>query len=347
MRNFLDVARRLERRPAGEQPSIDVEAFRRVFSAIAELNQVYAKANIDTDNIEAVFAAFEMGRLFDRLGSLPSDRVRQLSDDMRTLIVDTLEAEIKLVVETGQQSGLSTRIVPPRSYRTLAQMIDRTPGRNSIITFNYDLALDFALHWALHPIDYCLMPQPIHGATPLMKLHGSINWVACETCGIAAYQLPEYFKKYSWRDVYGGHVTLNMREHLRDAFSHCNGKKEMTPLLVPPTWSKAEHHHRLANVWRHAARHLSEARNIIVIGYSLPETDHFFRYLYALGTSSPVRIENFWVIDSASGADAQALDARFRSMLGPTAEKRYRLLEGMTFEQILPTLQQTFFPKPT
>ena len=130
MRNFLDVARRLERRPAGEQPSIDVEAFRRVFSAIAELNQVYAKANIDTDNIEAVFAAFEMGRLFDRLGSLPSDRVRQLSDDMRTLIVDTLEVEIKLVVETGQQSGLSTRIVPPRSYRTHGRVRHHTePGR--------------------------------------------------------------------------------------------------------------------------------------------------------------------------------------------------------------------------
>jgi hypothetical protein len=37
-------------------------------------------------------------------------------------------------------------------------------------------------------------------------------------------------------------------------------------------------------VWRTAAQHLSEAEHIFIIGYSLPETDQFFRYLYGLGT---------------------------------------------------------------
>ena len=55
-------------------------------------------------------------------------------------------------------------------------------------------------------------------------------------------------------------------------------------MIVPPTWNKTEYHSNLSHVWHEAAVELGSARNIYVFGYSLPETDSFFRYLFALGT---------------------------------------------------------------
>src|SRR5262245_40957241 len=290
MSNFMDVARRLARTPGAE---IDREAFERVFNAIAELQTVYAKANIDTDNIEAVFAAFEMGRLFGRIGSLSAEAVDGLPNDMRTLIVQTLETEMALKTAGSYQA---IRVEPPVAYarllQTLKPLIEQSNNHLAFITFNYDLALDYALYSACVRIDYCLRPQPTPPWVPVMKLHGSINWVACTGCQVAAYSLPEYFNKYRWHPSEPGQpVTLSVSSHLDDPFHECSVARETVPLLVTPTWSKAEHHKRVENVWRHAARHLSEARQILVVGYSLPETDHFFRYLYALGTVSTKRLE--------------------------------------------------------
>ena len=69
------------------------------------------------------------------------------------------------------------------------------------------------------------------------------------------------------------------------------------PLIVPPTWNKTMYHSNISAVWKKAAEELSCAENIIVIGYSLPESDMFFRYLFALGSISKTELKKFWVID--------------------------------------------------
>src|SRR5688572_12743675 len=126
-----------------------------------------------------------------------------------------------------------------------------------------------------------------------MKLHGSVNWGKCEACGaIAPWTLQDFFKTRSW-DLLGvrrgaDSVELNVGDQIA-AFQHCKDKRcESDSVIVPPTWNKAEYQ-QVANVWKHAAHHLSEAENIIVIGYSLPEADQFFRFLFAVGTIGPAR----------------------------------------------------------
>lgn len=103
------------------------------------------------------------------------------------------------------------------------------------------------------------------------------------------------------------------------------------PFIVPPTWNKAGKYESIQPVWRRAARELRDAENIIVIGYSIPETDQFFRYLYALGTIGSTRIKRFWVFDAHP---SPALDERYRSMLGPLARRRYRLI-GTPFSSVV------------
>jgi hypothetical protein len=105
-------------------------------------------------------------------------------------------------------------------------------------------------------------------------------------------------------------------------FDHCGKTVEADPVIVPPTWNKTQHHADIAGVWRTAAAHLAEAENIFVIGYSLPPTDQFFRYLYALGTVGDVRLKRLWVFDPDTSG---ALEARFRELLGPTSTRRFEM----------------------
>jgi len=94
------------------------------------------------------------------------------------------------------------------------------------------------------------------------------------------------------------------------------------PVIVPPSWNKADYHRDLTEVWAKAARHLSEADYIFVMGYSLPETDSFFRHLYALGSESAKPFKKIGVFDPMP--ENAAVDLRFRSLLGPGAEARYQ-----------------------
>ena len=66
MFDFLDCARALLRR---SPDAIDRKAFERVFETLSQLRSVYARAYIDLDNIESVFAAIEAGELLGRFRS--------------------------------------------------------------------------------------------------------------------------------------------------------------------------------------------------------------------------------------------------------------------------------------
>lgn len=97
------------------------------------------------------------------------------------------------------------------------------------------------------------------------------------------------------------------------------------PVIVPPTWNKADSHRALESVWARAAKELAESENIFVIGYSMPETDAFFRHLYALGTVGDTTIRRFWVFNPD-----HTLEERFRNLLGPGAERAFKFFSGAT-----------------
>jgi len=91
----------------------------------------------------------------------------------------------------------------------------------------------------------------------------------------------------------------------------------ISPLLVPPTSSKASYHKPLAAAWERAAKELLEAESIVVIGYSMPPTDVFFRHFLALSTMSDAVIDRVIVVDPRNdGAE------NFKEMFGPAVIAR-------------------------
>ena len=129
-------------------------------------------------------------------------------------------------------------------------------------------------------------------------------------------QLEEYFGKY-------GHIEV-----------------EAQPLIVPPTWNKASYHTALSPIWSGAAQHLGEAESIFIIGYSLSETDSFFRLLYALGALGKHPILRLIVYNPD---ETKEVDNRFREMLGPGATSRYTY-RPIKFDEAITEIGQ-YYPK--
>ena len=340
MSNFLDVAEILlaEGRCGANQTDFEL-----VFSTRSKLQAVYSKSRaIDLDNLEAVFAAFEMGHLVGRLGRVSKRDIHRNVASLGRLILRTLEETISF-----PYSPRSLRVSPPRPYGDFANLIRdfyHSGQRCAIITFNYDVSLDYAIalpqqgegkwfenarrkwgEFVVFHCDYCLENTLNSHSTsvPVMKLHGSLNWVR------NGKQI-EVIEFWNPRTDSFRRFDISKADSPRKLGLYSNTKRE--PMIIPPTWSKAEHHRQLANVWRKAAESLSTAENIIVCGYSLPESDYFFRYLFAIGSMGDTTIKRFYVFDPDS-----RVESRFEDMLSERVGRRFRF-RSYTFEQAIMVL---------
>jgi hypothetical protein len=292
--------------------------------AIGALQQVHSKSRLDISNLESVFTALEMAQLLDRLPGHSGQQIAAAIDSLKTVIIATLEQSI-----TFPRDAANGR-VPSSAYATfcrvlaqIAQSGERTRSV-SIITFNYDFALDVALHLQGWTTDYCLYPlQTASNKIDVLKLHGSLNWMNGDPDGEKTAVPIEEFISTRMAQVGGSATwTIPIRHVMRGRLSaKGNSSDEPSPVIVPPTWQKAGHQPQLTRVWRKAADHLSEAQYIYILGYSLPDTDSLFRLLFALGTVGP-RVVRKFVVCNPDRRDGPT-DSRFRALLGPAVEDKY------------------------
>lgn len=331
MADFLDKAKELTR-PSNSLVADSLEAFNDVFNAIADLQSVYAKSHLDLDNIESLFGAIEMGRIIEKFSNRSTDDIEKLHNSIVTLIYKT--------IENSTQLSISDSIInPPATYQNFLLSLKhltklhkekQIPFIYTLITFNYDLLLDFALHSFGTRFSYCLLEESTPPDLPLLKLHGSINWGYCTKC--------EKIIPYSLSDANFSSLNPLMESIALDLGSRLNQKKhhdlplQGPPILVPPTWNKTQYHSQLANVWKRASKELAEAENIIIIGYSLPDTDLFFRYLFALGSQGRTRIRKIIVVNP----DNQS-EERFKELIGRGVQSRFIFMKK-TFRESLADL---------
>lgn len=338
MSDFLDFAEALLRQKINGV----IEAkddFDNVFNALAELQAIHAKSFLDLDNIEILFGAIKMAQLIGKLGKRDREEIAKLRESIITLIFKTLEFSIKFPVQ-------DQHIFPPEPYgdflKTLSSASSKairiSPHEYAFLTFNYDLTLDFSLHHSGCNFDYCISDKSEEKDAhiqkiPYLKLHGSINWGTCEECGqiIPRHTSEAYFDLYPG---VGNHAIYNLGSRLH-AKKHCDKPLKGPPILVPPTWNKTGYHEQLGNVWKRAAAELSTGENIFVIGYSLPETDSFFRYLYALGSESSIRTKRFWVFNPDK---EDGVEQRFRNLIGRGIENRFKYFQ-VTFKDAIPIIE--------
>lgn len=321
--NFLEKSKELyDRAEASEYK----ENYKRVFQAIGNLQNVNSKSFINIYNIEEVLSAFEMGRTINKLpGISKKEEIEQIVVSTKRLIYETLDKSTALMIPS--RSSLPDACI---GYKRLVEFIDRQNRENinacSVITFNYDLLLDYALCKQELKANYCLneINEDKANQVKLMKLHGSLNWFmqVDEENDVVPLYLDDIFEDTKYWINSGGEdkkFFIDPIKWLSGKNNEYNGKSIMPePILVPPTFNKMEYNKRIINVWKQASLELTKAENILICGYSHPETDNFFKYLFALGISGDSIIKRFVVYDPE-----QELEGKYRNMLGRSLEERY------------------------
>lgn len=146
------------------------------------------------------------------------------------------------------------------------------------ITFNWDLMLEMVL-WYLRKwnfVDGWGIPKnaddffdEFHADNYLReksrvkvyKLHGSINW-AYDDLKQEIYfgELPEYFSKY-----YG---LFSERQH-----SFLRAQANRGAAIIEPSYMKTYRNKQLLSIWNLAFDSIRKAKEIFIVGYSLPEAD--------------------------------------------------------------------------
>ena len=219
----------------------------------------------------------------------------------------------------------------------------------SFISFNYDTCLEFALDLVNLGVDYGLgepfldsFANYFQVKIPVLKLHGSINWATCPKCEkIVPTEINPWRHAGPFALVDAPkQLPLPLGSRIAGNTHGCGTLLDPLPVLVPPTWNKSTSSAPLREVWRRAARELGSAENIVVIGYSLPVTDMFFKYLFALGSDSDAHLDKFVVINGTHGNETAP---RFAGLLGPMTSNAFACYEfifsgaGNVITQLLAT----------
>src|SRR3989344_632233 len=165
---------------------------------------------------------------------------------------------------------------PPRPLKSPVHqpLLKRLRAGITIITFNYDLVIeesfesaefwnprdgflikvtgishDWARHWRESRGVNSLGKSDVH----LLKLHGSLGWA-----------------QYANRQVRLKDRPYVVRKGVRENISVC-----------PPGWNKPIHRNPYKALWREARLKLESCKSLVIIGYSLPETDLLARALFS------------------------------------------------------------------
>ena len=301
MSDFLERARHIQRNMQG-QPGI--ESFTRVFQAIdGKARSIHSKILLENrENIETWFGLIDMGLMIGKFGKQTREEIEHLREDFITMISKTIEL-----------SGKFSPNAPPSPYGEFAQVLQDNTFSSlefSFITFNYDVLLEFSLAGAGIKYDYCLNDSDNQQKSfQFIKLHGSVNWGICQGCDEIIPVDPKITSISTGKDPY----RILQAGAILSTKNHCGKPLNPIPFLVPPTWNKANiNQNKVLTLWEKAANALSQAEKIIVIGYSMPETDIFFKYLIALGLDSDNHIHRFYLIDPDPG-----VGQRFQKLMGP------------------------------
>jgi hypothetical protein len=119
--------------------------------------------------------------------------------------------------------------------------------------------------------------------------------------------------------------------------------------LIPPSWDKSEYQTITATVWAKAVDELRSATRICIIGYSMPQSDLFFKYLLTLALSQNHRLFKLVVVDLVQPPAPEPfeqgvksisnLESRYQELLNPLFRGRRFSFHPEGFEQFICTGQ--------
>ncbi|MCK4815335.1 SIR2 family protein [bacterium] len=281
----------------------------------------------EVENVETVFCIAEA--MYESLYESDS---KIITLDNQKYAIDELTRHIQLWLwKVYHQCPLINikrkKETKPDTYERIFKSLreSEVSNRLSVITTNYDLVFEY-LSWkngmpcyypleksesiniggGTKPFVYLNSQDNKEGRRPVLcKLHGSINY----------FQDHSNDSKLHVANLLGGDEPIGKSGSVFwkdkpaifavDAIWCIMNKygHNVMPAIIPPTYAKLTQQHWLRNIWNTAFNLLRNARKIIFIGYSMPDSDGFMRALIhsamAYRASQNVVPPQVFVIDSS------------------------------------------------
>lgn len=279
-------------------------SFQNFFNWLDKIRAPAYYLEIDLDNLEHIFSLISM------MQELEQPEADNLYRDISYVIFETLEQECQIIRDKSghywpdeiyNQFWKKLKALDERRRRRI-RTEDLATSKDVIISLNYDIMLDYVLyHDGYFPrsADYCLESTKETSKWRLLKLHGSMNWGIHWDCPKKGHYLISPPQIVNVTPIAPGYMPLPLirEESIRVPFemvTHilfetkcnlCEQKGVLTPLFIPPTWTKSPKKQQIHKVWAQTVEELKTAFQIVIIGYSLPPTDTFLPYLLTLGLS--------------------------------------------------------------
>lgn len=200
----------------------------------------------------------------------------------------------------------------------------------SVISTNWDILLDNSIYQSLQSnanydgvVDYCcyissknendttVMPgleKLGQGGfnVKLLKLHGSLNWVQCPRCA-------RLYARFNIKDAMHNYFSPTSCRHCDGNFPEEKGNHILSPNLIMPTYLKDLSNPQYKIIWQNAGIEISEADEIVFIGYSLPYADFEMRQLLSRMTRKRAKIH---VVDCREEGDRAAIESHWSKFFG-------------------------------
>lgn len=322
--------------------------FINVFRWRSKMQSVHSKAFLDLNNIEEILGALETARLLD-IQFAGQRNATRLQHSMRVLIRETIRLSQVFPLEGGTLNAPPPYNHFARKVRLISTGVPthaddpvlRTGARKksiSIITFNYDCAVEIALNLQGIKWNYGIGPTE-SDSIPVLKLHGSLNWSYCKKCK----------KLLPHRILYDIHQHPGPRQqrflHYPDTIEKqsvckpCGAIGNLAqPVIIAPGLDKFSSYALVKNVWARAAQELRDALYVCVVGYSHPPLDSAFHFLYALGTFGEEPLRKFVLVDNDPHG---IIENRYLTLLGLDARQKFSFVPEL-FSKAIGSLPRWF-----
>jgi NAD-dependent SIR2 family protein deacetylase len=246
--------------------------------------------------LEDIFTILDRGVIGkERFKDYTWQKLYEIRGQLVYLILFIISKRMKSVPEKVKNTYISfcKKIIQMR--RSHGQKSDSI----AVISSNWDTLFEIFINQAFNSkqrldmgIDYCAYTHFFHDGgishtnlkttgifnIKLLKLHGSLNWLYCSSCG---------------------RLYVDDKDNIGIQNKECTFCKTssgipnliLEPLIITPTFLKEFTNLHIKNIWQNAFIELQGASHVIFIGYSLPLADFEFKYFLKKGIRKSANIQ--------------------------------------------------------
>lgn len=313
----------------------DHEILKNAIKVRNELDRYHGRVAFDDRNIEDILSILS----FNALGGTGTD-TKKLN-----WIIKAITRTIELTCSVRRSDNyLKIEDFGPSVYREFWHQLFKISksGLNipTILTFNYDLVLERSLIQTLVNDKYFARNKPFPSAGVSLKYHydnlkdyyyiikydnqrahggGNTNFTTIQQI---VPEKEEYFENIELLKLHG---SLNFpSKKPNNPTLHSLTEVVDRPYVLPPIFNKLSNNKPL-KMWKIALQRLRMAKNVIIVGYSLPRTDIYMQYFLKAALGPNLNLNKIFIFDPVlfkDNGESEDMKRRYEECFSPQLRDR-------------------------